>query len=524
MPITDKTNIISSMDQDHNRSFNTLFPYIDYNRFGMEWVNIVDELEWINSHNKVDTRNYEVPFAIEIGTLGQTSVFKTRATLCSKKIIYKGSYICISIVTFDDNGRPRNRGGDFFSARMSNDILQKSTAGRILDHGNGTYSVYFYAAWSGTARITIALTFVREFINYLKDALKTKEQLMEFTGTYIDGNITETTTCHLINEGIWSGMCEYTNRNAMGKTVLVCHKPVHVDCSKLYSTKISGKRLDLLAEEEIARTKTLFDRKTDRVLLEGMPMNLTIHDSPIYLSKLPICGPDLPIPLSDGYWANNRTYISMVCRSQQWTQEQFDKCAANKKFVASGDSALREFIGVFSEFQGHFDFHFMTPRIAGPIVTIWEPMFESDIIDNITQSECQSHNYVVILNFCFHYGAWSTRSFVERLVQVKLSVERLMKRCRNPKIIVKMSHSRDNVYMEQTIHSSNWSFYDMNRIIRRVFGGIGVHFLDVWDMVISSFYNITVHMDIHVVRQEFYLMLSYICPELVDSEIYSENN
>nr|XP_006820525.1 PREDICTED: NXPE family member 3-like [Saccoglossus kowalevskii] len=515
-PSAEKTSRTPSKDRT-NRSFNALFPYIDYNRFGMEWVDIVDEIEWVNRHINVEPRNYEVPFDIGNGTLGQTSVFKTRATLQSDKNIYKGTFIRISIVTFDDNGRSRNKGGDFFSARMSNDYLQKSTAGRVIDHGNGTYSVYFYAAWAGKARITIALTFVREFIHYIKDSLKTKEQLLEFTGTYLDKNVTEETTCRLINEGVWSDMCEYTNQNSIGKTVLVCNKPKNIDCSKLYSMSVLAVRLNSLAASEIIRTKSLFDRKTDRVVLQGMPMAVTIQDSTIDSPKLPNCGPDLPIPLSDGYWDNNRTYISKVCRSQQWTQEQFDKCAANKIFVGSGDSALREFIDIFKEFNSHFDFHFMTPRIAGPHISIWEPMFESDIIDNISQSDCRLHNYVVLLNFCFHYGAWSTRSFVERLVQVKLSVERLMKRCRDPKIVIKMSHSRDNVYIEQQIHSNNWSFYDMNRIIRRVFGGIGVHFLDIWDMVISSFHDITVHMDRDVVMQEFYLMLSYICPELVES-------
>uniref|UniRef100_A0ABM0MSZ8 NXPE family member 3-like n=1 Tax=Saccoglossus kowalevskii TaxID=10224 RepID=A0ABM0MSZ8_SACKO len=481
----------------------------------MEWMNIVDELEWVNRNKIVEPRNYEIPFDFGNGALGRTSIKKTRATLTSNKIIQKGTFICISIVTFDDNGRPRNRGGDFFSARMSNDYQQKSTSGRVVDHGNGTYSVYFYAAWAGKARITIALTFVREFINYIKDALKKQEQLIEFTGTYLDGVVTEATSCHLINEGIWSDMCEYTNLNSVGKTVLVCNKPSNIDCSKLAKLSVAATRLDSLAASEIGRTKNLFERQSDQAILEGMPMKLTIHDSQIGFPKLPSCGPDLPIPLTDGYWNNNQTYISMVCRSQQWTLDTFHKCAANKKFIGSGDSVLRQFIPLFTEFKDNFDFQFMTPRIAGPNVSIWEPLFENDIIDNISQSDCQSRNYVVIQNFCFHYGAWSTRSFVERLVQAKLSVERLMKRCRDPKIVIKMSHSRDNVYVEQQVHSNNWNFYDMNRIIRRVFGGIGVYFVDVWDMVISSFYDITVHMDMVVIRQEFYLMLSYICPELV---------
>ncbi|XP_006819852.1 NXPE family member 3-like, partial [Saccoglossus kowalevskii] len=232
-----KTSRTPFKDQT-NRSFNALFPYIDYNRFGMEWVDIVDEIEWVNRHMNVEPRNHEVPFDFGNGTLGQTSVFKTRATLQSDKNIYKGTFIAISIVTFDDNVRPRNRGGDFFSARMYNDYLQKSTAGRVIDHGNGTYSVYFYAAWAGKAQMTIALTFVREFIHYIKDSLKTKEQLLEFTGTYMDKNFTEETTCRLINEGVWSDMCEYTNQNSIGKTVLVCNKPKNIDCSKLYSMSV----------------------------------------------------------------------------------------------------------------------------------------------------------------------------------------------------------------------------------------------------------------------------------------------
>ena len=47
-------------------------------------------------------------------------------------------------------------------------FTQAATSGRILDHHNGTYSMYFVAAWSGKVNVNVTLVHPGESIHYLR--------------------------------------------------------------------------------------------------------------------------------------------------------------------------------------------------------------------------------------------------------------------------------------------------------------------------------------------------------------------
>ncbi|XP_077868734.1 NXPE family member 3-like [Saccoglossus kowalevskii] len=467
--------------ESNTHTNNDMYPYNKYNRYGMEWVAIVDELEWSNSHRSRTTTKQRTPFDAGEGSLGMTSTEKTRVTVYDKKAIQKGSFIHLVVETFDENDRKRNKGGDYFSSVMSNINMQKSTAGRTVDYGNGTYSVYLYAAWTGKADITIALTHTREAINYLKDVQLVHDLLhtkMIYKDTAKNAK-NETIECFLNTEGVWTNKCEYSNANSMGDTKIICDKPKSHKCDQVYNMHAS----------------------------DAKPPQLDI----------PLCGPDLPVPLSDGYWDDNITFVPLVCRSKQWSVQEVDECLSDTEFVVSGDSTVWQFGTIMNQrFHKKFVNNMVVPRFGGPTTYFWNLVLESDLLDNITIDKCRAKTPVVVLNFCFHYGVWSTRSYLQRIYRAKLAIDRLMKRCPKSKVVIKLAHARDNVYLEQSIHSSNWIFYNMNRMVRRVFWGSGVIFLDVWDMALSAPYTNTVHMASQVLFQELYLMFSYICPHLVN--------
>ncbi|XP_077864970.1 NXPE family member 1-like [Saccoglossus kowalevskii] len=392
--------------------------------------------------------------------IADTRTTREVALYNKKSDIKKGDYVHVVIVTIDDNGRSRDIGGDFFLAFMSSDSLNKSTAGRVVDYGNGTYSVFFYAAWSGEAHVHIELILNREGVLFLKNMLRNKEKLITYKAEYTDGTSTEIRHCALVNEGIWMNQCEYVNQHAMGNTVIICDKPHNFTCDQLQNVTHEVKSMNAAAAAMITDVKYIFERKFVKPQLKGTPIALQIKDLLQSPEILQPCTTDLPVPLSDGYWKDR-----------------------------TGDIVVKFKTGVL----------------------------ETDLLDRIVQSNCSTTNHVIVLNFAYHYGAFTNRAFLERIYQAKLAVQRLMLRCPTTKIVIKLAHPRDNAFIEQTIHSANWVFYDINRMIRRVFGGIGIHFLDIWDMVLSSFKKYTVHMPDTVIVQEVHLMLSYICPELVVS-------
>ena len=60
--------------------------------------------------------------------------------------------------------------------------------------------------------------------------------------------------------------------------------------------------------------------------------------------KLPLCGPDLPVSLSSGYWKDNLTFVPLMCRSQQWQKKDIETCLAGKELYMYGDSTLDQII------------------------------------------------------------------------------------------------------------------------------------------------------------------------------------
>ncbi|XP_006815959.1 NXPE family member 3-like [Saccoglossus kowalevskii] len=246
-------------------------------------------------------------------------------------------------------------------------------------------------------------------------------------------------------------------------------------------------------------------------------IHILISDALLPQEKLKPCAADLRIPLSDGYWYNKSVFVPLVCKSQQWTIDQAARCLADKQIILYGDSTLMQ-IGMVlkNTFKiKHIISTFVFPMVANAVMRFKKGVLESDRLDRISQVNCSIANHVIVLNFAYHFGAFTNRAYLERLYHAKLAVQNLLSRCPKSIVLIKLSHPRDNESIEQSVHSSNWVFYDMNRMIRRVFGGIGVRFWDIWDLVISSFENINVHMNTRVIVQEVHLMLSYICPELV---------
>ncbi|XP_077868229.1 uncharacterized protein LOC144358251 [Saccoglossus kowalevskii] len=175
-------------EQASERKNASTVKFDSYDRYGLEWIGILAELEWMYRHNK-DTsapkKRTLVNFEIGNAFAGQTSLDHTKLNLLNNKIQHR-SMVHVVIQAYDDYNNKQYRGGDFFYAVMSNEKLQKSTSGRVLDYGNGTYSVFFYAAWTEDAEINIMLTSTREVNDYLQKLLKRKTT-MHLGAIYKDG-------------------------------------------------------------------------------------------------------------------------------------------------------------------------------------------------------------------------------------------------------------------------------------------------------------------------------------------------
>ncbi|XP_077994397.1 NXPE family member 3-like [Glandiceps talaboti] len=518
--------------------------YSAYSGFSLGWLEIVNELEWTFEHSTMHapinephrplnisrgeteledgnttaalTTNPYYPLAVSNGKMGMTSIQTTRAYFFEGKSKFKtGDYVHIVIEAYDNSGRRRQRGGDFFETVMHNAGLEKRTAGRVVDYGNGTYSVYFYAAWQGTADFYINLAFTREAILFLKnDILKTEPQGV-WQAAFGIGNISEITNCSILSDGTWEDVCEFTNPIALGKTVYICKRPENFTCENVVSISHFFTALQRVTTARIAGSTSLFESGIYNGRLQHADLK-AIFTGPIVQLKLPPCGPDIPVPLSDGYWADNTTFVPLMCRSQQWSDEEVKTCLLNKRLYIYGGSTMGQVSRSFKfDFPIFKTFTFLALRLGRFVQPVTSVNFESDVIDTIPQEVCNNSTAVFIVNFSFHFASWTTRPYIERLFQAKLAIVRFLNRCPGSMVLIRLSNPRENDQINQRVHSSDWILYDQNRMIRRVFAGIGVRFIDVWDMVLSHHEPNVVHMPMYIIKQQVEMMLSYMCPEMV---------
>ncbi|XP_077994404.1 NXPE family member 3-like [Glandiceps talaboti] len=464
------------------------------------------------------------------GSLGLLSISKSKLFLASRDNVRKGDYVHAVMESYDNYGNRRLRGGDFLSAVMLNKKRCTGTAGRVIDYGNGTYSIYFYAGWKGDAIITVNLIHYREGISFLNYLRGVGSKHLQWTANFTDGKLHESKTCTITNEGIWEDKCYYVNPLSLGKTALICEKPDNLPCKALSTTSHDLGFMENTTAEDIQRMSHLF-RRLMKVLphrtlqrLVQIPSTPHLHSRvmkfydvvtiAITFTQSKLCGPDLPVTLSSGYWKDNLTFVPLMCRSQQWLEEDMEKCLLGKHLYFYGDSTLAQitrFLGPLR--NANFTKKYVLLRAGSPIQAIENFIFEADYIDGI--HDCHAMTPVVIMNACFHFAGWTTSAYLDRLFGIKFAVLRLLKRCPSAIVIIKLAHPRDNLTSTQSVHSANYIFYDMDRMIRRVFGGIGVRFFDIWDLVLSHSARNTIHMPMYVINQEFHLMLSYICPDMV---------
>eukprot|EP00058_Branchiostoma_floridae_P009468 XP_002594956.1 hypothetical protein BRAFLDRAFT_103711 [Branchiostoma floridae] len=95
---------------------------------------------------------------------------KTKIVVLNRdRLCRQGDVLEVRVTARDAEGRPKTRGGDFFRARLiGNRSLQESSAGRVTDHSNGSYTVQFPLYWVGSVSVRIQLVHPSEAVQVIQ--------------------------------------------------------------------------------------------------------------------------------------------------------------------------------------------------------------------------------------------------------------------------------------------------------------------------------------------------------------------
>ena len=138
--------------------------------------------------------------------------------------------------------------------------------------------------------------------------------------------------------------------------------------------------------------------------------------------------------------------------------------------------------------------------------------YEVDILDGLKGADCSK--YIAMFSLWAHFTQMPRSVYVERLQLIKASILRLQKRCPGATVVVKGPHVRFDRTEKpfKLFLAADYLLYEMNTLMRNIFRGIGVNFIDIWDMNLAYPVEKNVHMPRHpVIEQELGMFLSHVC-------------
>ncbi len=229
-----------------------------------------------------------------------------------------------------------------------------------------------------------------------------------------------------------------------------------------------------------------------------------------------------------GYWLNNRWY-SLSHDVKAWTSEMIHNCLTGYEVIMLGDSTMVQWIdaldtrikwnhhegGAFYKVRKGYTFNITFHRnrltkVLHGVGPFKGPMehFEPELINRLPDRQ----TYMIIIGLAAHYASWPLVDYKDRLHTIKIAVQKLRRECNEQVVVViKKAQARDHPTFQARVHSNNWVFEEMNRIMIDVFSDVDAIFVDIWDMVLSYPSKLEMHMPMDCIQNEVDLFLTQVC-------------
>ncbi|CAK8693138.1 unnamed protein product [Clavelina lepadiformis] len=474
----------------------------------------------------------------------------------------KGDRIAVKITARNGRGEMKTFGGDYFRVLLTSNDLLNGVTGDVIDHENGSYTVYVPLPFDGEGHLKVILIHPSESVQVLRKVTSSKGSPgLIFSGLFDDGKWQERAECNVwlhTMEGatepeLRANYCNFSHAT-MGEP-WICEKPSQVPCSfiKTYEVARTYDAADILRESG------LFRKGVNLRVMVGQPIKLEIFPSHATNQKLAPCRlpevDSLP-PRPGGYFFKDE-WNSFHCRARHFATSQDEaSCLEGKTIYFLGDSTIRQWYSYYVPLglpslipklkSGLSSFLGLKPGVAiwekGPVTNLWEPRQATDPINNITL-HFSAHGpplqnggspytmpYIadrldgvkggagtaVVVTIGPHLLLFHPSVFITRLRGILRAMRRLLERAPSTQIFFKGF----NVYKMDDLGSNqcclfDWLAYRLDSIARRMIGDTqGVIYLDAWDM--SASHHSTpngLHTQAHVVRNELQLFLSFLCPK-----------
>ncbi|XP_067849179.1 NXPE family member 3-like isoform X2 [Heptranchias perlo] len=447
--------------------------------------------------------------------------------LNSAKTFYVGDQLQVMLRMFDFEGHPKQYGGDYLQGRIHTPALKAGSAGTVIDNQNGFYYINFNLSWPGKVEVSVSLVHPSEGIQVLERLREDWPDRVYFKSTFKLGAASETTVCNLCLPQT-KPLCNFTDVRT-GEPWF-CNKPKKLPCSARINHEMGGYEQKLLIGEESHYFQSEVNIK--KPILPSGPGYVTVEPSPRTGTGLGECVPGKPLHSPSGFYYNDQ-WMSTTCNIQRFdTPASITDCFRGKKIYIFGDSTIRQWFEYLTEFvPGLRKFDLGNSKNTGPHLALdmnnkikveyyphGKPIrilpissqhlpFIANKLDDIKGGK----STVIAFTIWCHFNTFPVEPYIRRLQNIRRSILRLLDRSPDTVIVIKTANVQA-LPREVSLYNSDWYSYQLDLVLRKMFEGINVAFVDAWEMTIAHYLPHELHPKRIIIKNEVDVFLSYVCP------------
>ena len=145
--------------------------------------------------------------------------------------------------------------------------------------------------------------------------------------------------------------------------------------------------------------------------------------------------------------------------------------------------------------------------IGFPTIIASELRYVANELDRLPRGP----NTVVALSPWAHFSPFPVEVYIRRMRHIRRALERLLARGPGTLVVIRSANLRA-LNKEISLNHSDWFSLQLGRVLRNMFMGLAVVFVDAWEMTLAhhSPHNIHPHPDI--IKNMISLILTQVCP------------
>ncbi|XP_048672504.2 NXPE family member 3 isoform X3 [Caretta caretta] len=308
-----------------------------------------------------------------------------------------------------------------------------------------------------------------------------------------------------------------------------CYKPRKLSCASRINHAKGGYQKGLLTPSESLFFQTDVNIKVP--VLPSGPDSVTVE--PLGFTESANLdrsqGPDI-FPLGYYYqdeWRPRTRWIRHFNKTAD-----ISKCLQGKVVHLFGDSTIRQWFEYLTTFVPDLvEFNLGSPKNVGPFLSVdlkhnvllkfrchgppirFTTVFSSELryIANELNGIVGGRNTVIAITVWSHFSTFPVEVYIRRLRNIRRSIIQLLDRSPKTLVVIRTANVQE-LGPEVSLFNSDWYSFQLDTVMRKMFSGIAVFFVDAWEMSLAHYLPHNLHPQDIIVKNQIDAFLSFVCP------------